>query len=115
MIETATEIFDREQAMQNVGGDPEILAEIIALFHEDAPRLMAQVRQAVAEKEPIEVQRAAHALKGTIGCLGRNRACRTAGELEALGAERKMDEARSVLQSLENEMEKLLAVLPVAA
>jgi HPt (histidine-containing phosphotransfer) domain-containing protein len=82
-------IWDRESLLENLGGDPEILAEILGLFIEDSTRLLGELREAVGRGDRARVAKLAHTLKGsTANCqatacsqaaLGLEQAARSAG------------------------------------
>ena len=63
-------IHDRAAALEGLDGDEELLQDLAAVFLEDSPRLMAAVRQAVAEGDPGRLERAAHSLKGSVANFG---------------------------------------------
>ncbi len=43
------QIFDKESALDRVGGDLELLAELAGMFMEDCPNLVEQIEQAATE------------------------------------------------------------------
>ena len=51
-------------ALNRLGGDQEILSELITAFLEDAPRLMKKMRRSLKEKKRRSLYRAVHSLKG---------------------------------------------------
>jgi HPt (histidine-containing phosphotransfer) domain-containing protein len=65
------------------GGVPDLLAELVALFSEDAPRHVARLREAVGRQDPAEVARVAHTLKGSAATLGARLMSATCAELES--------------------------------
>jgi CheY-like chemotaxis protein/nitrogen-specific signal transduction histidine kinase/HPt (histidine-containing phosphotransfer) domain-containing protein len=60
----------RQMRASQAAGDPDIVAEVIALFLQDAPLRLAAVRDAVAAGDLPSAARAAHTLKGSAGHLG---------------------------------------------
>jgi HPt (histidine-containing phosphotransfer) domain-containing protein len=77
--------LDRELALSRVGGDAELLKEIAALFLEDYPNVMAELRAAAARCDSKGVERAAHGLKGSVGNFGAQAAVDAAFQLEKMG------------------------------
>ena len=61
---------DWDVALGTVGGDEELLGEIIEAFCEEAPRLLAALSSAIRSESGPEVRRAAHTLKGNLRALG---------------------------------------------
>jgi HPt (histidine-containing phosphotransfer) domain-containing protein len=103
--------YDRAAAVEQLGGDEGIFAEIASLFLEDAPRLLAQLRTAVADGDAAEVHRTAHGLKGATGYVGGVPAAAAAQRLEAIGAVGDLTGAPAALLALEAEIGRLAAAL----
>ena len=53
--------------MECTGGDEALFREVVGLFFEDCPRLLGQIREAIASDDGPTLKRAAHTLKGTAG------------------------------------------------
>ena len=51
-------------------GDPDVVAQVIAMFQEDSVERLARVREAVARGDGTTLRREAHALRGTAGVFG---------------------------------------------
>src|SRR5207248_10364829 len=62
--------LDRAAILARVEGDTTLLREVTDLFLEDAPRLLAEIRDAISRKDAKALERAAHALKGSIANFG---------------------------------------------
>ena len=103
--------LDRVAALERLEGDEELWAEVAALFRADAPRLLAELRDAVAVGDPAAVQRSAHGLKGAAGYVGASPAADAAHRLELLGAAGNLAGAEAALADLEREVTRLLAEL----
>jgi CheY-like chemotaxis protein/HPt (histidine-containing phosphotransfer) domain-containing protein len=58
---------DGTTLLASFGDNRTLLAEVIDVFLEDAPRLMADIDRSVAAKDPAGLAAAAHTLKGTVG------------------------------------------------
>lgn len=71
-----TELLDR------VGDDRGLLLELLELFQEDLPRVRQDLKAAVETDDPIQVAKAAHALKGVFASLSMNQATELATNLE---------------------------------
>ena len=103
----SAKVLDREAMLEHVAGETALLDEIVRLYQEDAPRLVGELRGAITREDAVAVERAAHKIKGVLGMLGAEIAAEVAERLEALGAERNLDRAGSVLAALEHEMDRL--------
>jgi CheY-like chemotaxis protein/HPt (histidine-containing phosphotransfer) domain-containing protein len=107
--------LDGKAVLARVGGDVQLLREIIGLFEKDCPLLLGEIRTAVAASDAAALQRAAHRLKGSVSNFAARPAVEAAARLESLGASALIDEAGSALETLEQEIERLwpaLAALP---
>ena len=56
--------FEREAALERLGGDAALLSEVIQLFIEDCPARIAAIKAAVDAKDGAAIAREAHALEG---------------------------------------------------
>jgi len=109
--ESVEEILDPAAALQRVGGDRELLHQIAVLFRTHCPGWMAAIRDAIAQKDGAQLERAAHALRGAVSNFGAVRACAEAERLETLGHEGKLAEATGAFANLEREINRLLPAL----
>jgi PAS domain S-box-containing protein len=100
--------FNRALALQQLGGDETLLAEVVGLFLLDSPRLLSEIRSGLAEGNATRLRRGAHALKGTLGYLGATEVAALAQRLEALGATGDLGAAPAVLRTLEQQMDGLM-------
>lgn len=94
-------IFNQADALSRVDNDRELLDEVIALFFEEAPRLVSQMRQSLEAGNADGVERAAHSLKGAAGSLGADDVVTSARQLEGLGKSGDLTGAPEVLSRLE--------------
>ena len=77
------------------------------LFLEDCPARVADLRAAAASGDPAHVQRAAHAVKGSVGTFGAQLARDLAADLERAGREGRLGEVPAMLAALEAELERV--------
>ena len=93
--------------MRRVSGDAELLGELIALFRESYPVQLAQLREAIAQGNSYGVERAAHALKGSVGNFAAKEAFELAFQLETIGRGGTLTEAEAVCNALEAAVQRL--------
>jgi flagellin len=86
-----------------------LLIDLVDAFLEDSPQPMAELREAINTGYPLCTERLAYSLKGAVSNVGAKTAYALAYELETLGRQAKLDNAPSVLQQLEAELERLSA------
>ena len=107
----AAPAVDEEAFRALLGNDDQLIEEIIALFIEEGPRLLTQVRAAVAAGEPSGLQHASHALKGSVGNMAAARAVEAARVLEIMGRDQRLDDAPQALAVLERELDDVMRAL----
>jgi len=92
--------LDRDLALSRVGGDAELLQEIAALFIEDYPKVLAEIRAATARGDPKGLGQAAHGLKGAVANFGAQAAVEAAFQLEQMGRAGDLSRAREAIDAL---------------
>jgi len=100
--------LDREQIMEQFDGDEELFAEIAELFIEDAPKQMTRIREAVAKGDALALNRAAHALKGSVSNFGVEAVYDLARSMEIMGDESDFQEAEKTCDALGKTLGELL-------
>ena len=78
----------------------EFIDELIDTFLEDAPRLIEEIKSALAADSADSFRRAAHSLKSNAATFGAGELSALAKELEALGKEGKLRETGDRLRML---------------
>lgn len=101
------EILDRDFLLNNVGGDRELLREILDLFFETSDEILDAVRAAVKSADHESLHRSAHQLKGALANVGAEAAAEAARELESLGRNGILSGIEDALVSLDLEIERL--------
>jgi CheY-like chemotaxis protein/HPt (histidine-containing phosphotransfer) domain-containing protein len=105
------EQLDRASLMDRVEGDRELLAEMIALFVDDVPRLMDTMRSALRQGDMTVLERSAHSLKGAASNLSANLTSAAASQLEKNAKNGDVEASKASLTSLEGPVERLLPLL----
>ena len=111
MVATNEPALDRDLAMARVGGDTELLKELGALFLEESPRMMAELRDALARGDVRAVERTAHSLKGSVANFGAKRAVDTAFQIEQSGRTGNLGPVPGLLTPLDDALRMLYAEL----
>lgn len=108
--------LDKAVALERLGGDEELLKEVAALFLDEYPALMAQIKVAVAAHNANQLERAAHSLKGSVSNFGSEAAWQAAYEMEKMGrandltkSEAAYSHLSSVMQAIHPELSALAA------
>jgi CheY-like chemotaxis protein/HPt (histidine-containing phosphotransfer) domain-containing protein len=99
--------FDKAEAMERAGGDEKLLKELLAAFLSEYPPLMAQIRDAIAQRDARRLERAAHTLKGAAGTVAVSAASHAAQRLEIMGRTGDLAGATLVCTELEDTLRRL--------
>jgi HPt (histidine-containing phosphotransfer) domain-containing protein len=106
--------FDRAAMLAELDGDEELVTELINTMRVEAPKLVHEVRVAVAAADAALVTRAAHTLKGAVSNFGARAAADAALRLEQMGRAGDLSHASPALATLEMEMSALMRELEKA-
>jgi PAS domain S-box-containing protein len=106
-VEAQLRQLDESLALSRVGGDVELLKEVIELFLDDYPSTFQKIKSAVAASDASAVEQHAHSLKGSVSTFGAGRAFEAAFALEKQGRNRDLTGAQEGLVQLEQALEAL--------
>ncbi len=110
------EIFNRATALAQLGGDEDVLKDVMTVFLQENSSRMEALRRAVDEEDAEAVHRAAHSLKGAAGCISLTAVAEAAAVLERMGRERGLSETQTVMAALEalmaSAVEQILVAFP---
>jgi HPt (histidine-containing phosphotransfer) domain-containing protein len=106
-VNTEPADFDRAEMLEQVGGDRQLVKELVELFLGTSPGHLERVRQAVAAGDAMAVRQAAHALKGAAGCVGAKKVWQVALDLETMGRTADLSRAADSFTALEPALERL--------
>ena len=109
--EVDAQLFDPAKALSRLGGDTELLKELIGVFLEDLPTQMQAIEAAISGADADGLRRAAHSLKGAVGNFAAETTRQEALALEQLGSDGRLDEAGAVFERLDTSMSLLVRAL----
>ena len=89
----ASSIFDPQTALDRTDGDQELLREILELFRGQADLLRPQITAALARRDGLALERAAHSLKGAAGNISAEQVRAICLRLEQAGRDKDWAEA----------------------
>jgi two-component system sensor histidine kinase/response regulator len=98
------ESWNKAETLERLGGDEELLQELVQIFVDESPKLLQRLRDAVSGSDPEAVMRGAHSIKGELSCLGGGAAAKAALELEMMGRNKELSGAAQTLGRLEQEL-----------
>jgi PAS domain S-box-containing protein len=106
-VEAQLQQLDESLALSRVGGDVDLLKEVVELFLDDYPSTFEKIRAAVASRNATALEHAAHSLKGSVSTFGASRAFEAAFTLEKQGRSGDLAGAQEGLLQLEQALEAL--------
>lgn len=106
-VEMQLQQLDVSLALSRVGGDAELLKEVVELFLDDYPSTFEKIRDAVASRDALALEHHAHSLKGSVSTFGADRAFEAAFALEKQGRSGDLTGVQDGLSRLEQALEAL--------
>jgi len=101
------EVFAQEDLLERLDGDRDLLNELIGIFLEDSPKVLLDIKGAVAQGDAGALERSAHRAKGSLANMNAKMATDAALKLEMMGREGQLSESRAALETLELALERL--------
>lgn len=110
-IVDGSEPFNLATLLSRVENDWDLLQEMIELFLESSPSLLAEIEAGVARHDRHTVERAAHALKGAMQSISAVPAAHAALHLEEIARGNTTEITDKSLSNLKSEFERLVLAL----
>ena len=107
MQSSSSTAFDRDEMLERLGGDAELLQDVLEVFLEECPRMMGEIVEAVSGQDVELVRRSAHSIKGALLNISAGAAAEEATRLEAMAAEASLDGSYGALERLRTEIDRL--------
>ena len=106
VVEHFTQL-DESLALSRVGGDFELLREVVGLFLDDYPNALEKIKSALAANDASGVEHHAHSLKGSVSTFGAKNVFEASLALEKLGRSGNLSGAAEGLRTLESALASL--------
>jgi PAS domain S-box-containing protein len=106
--ESFAHAVDWQHAFETVGGDRQLLIELIQVFNKDQPKMLGTIESAIDKSDPKELRIAAHALKGALTHLGGKEPARLAMVLENLAKNGELATAPELFKELQKSLQEVL-------
>lgn len=100
------EVLNRAQLVTLMDSDLDLLATSVEISKTEFPRLLAELHAAVDSRNAVQMEQAAHAMKGMLRGLAGESCAALAQRLETMGKSAEMDDGSSLLSTLEAEMNR---------
>lgn len=106
-----TDVFDRQELLEELDDDLEFLAESLEILDSDAPELLKQIWAAVDQGDAESLSTNAHTLKSMVGNFAAKPAFEAALCVENIGREGDLSGCGPSVEVLEKEVGRLRAAL----
>ena len=103
--------IDLAAVLDRIGGDEELLRELVGIYLEDEGRLLEDISGAVAAGDADALRRSAHTLKGAVSNFSAPAAWAAAQALESAGRDVRMMEAPGLLADLRRQLGRVREAL----
>jgi CheY-like chemotaxis protein/HPt (histidine-containing phosphotransfer) domain-containing protein len=101
--------WDITKVLERLGGDEQLLRDVIGIFLEDIPTHMTNLRQGIAKGNAESIVKTAHSLKGELGYLGIPKVSQRARELEQMGSKNDLERVAGEFALFETEISAVIA------
>jgi two-component system sensor histidine kinase/response regulator len=106
-----TQIFDRHTALENLGGDLDLLRQVATMFIENHTEQLLELEQKILGADALGLREVAHRLKGSLGAFAAHHAMDRAKALEMMGKAGELAQAQAVFAELRHSMLRLVTHL----
>lgn len=103
--------INKAKALELLGGDEEMFAEICQLFLQHAPNQVQAIEQYLSAKDYENLSRVAHSLKSSAGSVGAEALRALAEQLEKDAKSANLEQVSPILQSLKDEFTRVIQEL----
>jgi two-component system, sensor histidine kinase and response regulator len=105
-----SEIFDREDLLENLGGNQGIVDKVVGMFVTDMPRQILDLRKAFLENDPTAVREQAHKLKGAAANLRARSLTKVFAEMEKVASQKDLTAIPSLFEQCTDRFEEFKEV-----
>jgi PAS domain S-box-containing protein len=109
--DAAARVFDAAGTLERIGGDAQLLRQLVGLFLEDSPRLLSRVKKALDLGDLKPLTHAVHTIKGAIANFVAPMSLEAARAVECHVRQRDLDAAAEAFPALEAEVSTLQLAL----
>jgi CheY-like chemotaxis protein len=107
----STPPLDWQEALEQLDGNTALLQNLVAVFREECPKLMAGIQDAMTREDTSALRRAAHTLKSSANVFAAKPVAAAAWRLETLGRAGTLAGAAEAWAALETAVAQLLPAL----
>ena len=107
--------IDVETALDQLGGDRELLDDVVRIFVDTVPDLLTELRSACSSSDAKQVQASAHGIKGAASNICAEPIRGLAQRIEEMGKQDELEHLDSALVQLQDHMDRLRAFVDANA
>ena len=107
----APPVLDRVGLLKRLGGDLELIGEVLVAFRTDAPVHIASLQRAMDRGDATAIRRIGHTLKGSAASVGAEALRAAAFQMELAGSDGELQRLPVLLTSLKSALSDLLREL----
>ncbi len=108
-------VLNVARLLETFGGDRDLLREVIEVFLDEYPELVARLEDAVKKENRENLRQAAHKLKGAIAPFSREEAYQTGYQIEKTAADADWRELALLVQTMKTQLARLVPALTAQA
>ena len=101
------ESFDRDELIEAMGGNKEILSKVIGIFVNHSSAALGEIKNAIEKQNSTLLERSAHSFKGAVAQFSARDAFTIAKQLETVAQEGNLEPASALFSKLEEEVARL--------
>jgi HPt (histidine-containing phosphotransfer) domain-containing protein len=105
------DVMNVDDALRRLGGDEELLRDIVQIYLEDAPGIIERIHNAAAQSDTNALQRAAHSLKGLGATLSASEVVGAAARLEHMAASKNLSDTAKAVAEVDRHVSDLNAAV----
>lgn len=106
-----SQTFDINAALERMNGETDLLIEHIGFVINDAPVLLASMREALVQGVPKNLEIAAHRLKSLVSAYSHDEARGLAQSLEFMARDGQLEDADETIDRLESELDDFIKAI----
>ena len=107
----SSDILDVDELLEEIDGDWEFLEESVDMLREDHAQLITSIKAGVQNSDCEAIWQGAHTMKSMVGNFSAKLAYEAAYAIETKGRNNDIDGISSAVDSLESEVQRLIAAL----
>ena len=111
MQQPSDNIIDRDELLERVDGDQDLLEELFLIFIDEMPVQLYSIEEALDRQDCNELKTSAHRLKGVLGNLSAKEAYSLAAAMELAGDQNELAKANYLFADLVRETNLALEAL----